>query len=90
MALIIIDIDYFKKINDSYGHIFSDYVLKKIREILLSRVGEKGSIARWSGEEFVIFLPAMNQDDVYNLAEHIREDIKSYHFFWTNIQSKLP
>lgn len=78
LTMIMLDIDHFKHINDSYGHLAGDDYLKSVAAIL------KGSfkrctdvIARYGGEEFAILLPATPLADAIVLAEHLREEIAS-------------
>lgn len=62
LSLIIFDIDHFKKINDNYGHLTGDAVLKELSELASSRVRQTDLLARWGGEEFVILLLGANQE----------------------------
>lgn len=75
-SLIIGDIDYFKKINDQYGHLVGDYVLKEIAKILENSIGKKGIVGRYGGEEFLIILPTFELEDAYNLIDKIRKLIE--------------
>lgn len=75
-SLIIGDIDYFKKINDNYGHLVGDYVLKGISDLLVKSINNKGIIGRYGGEEFIIIVPYMELNEAYNLIEKIRKLIK--------------
>lgn len=54
--LVIIDIDDFKHINDTYGHIFGDQVIRRVAEIMQELVGQRGVIGRFGGDEYVILL----------------------------------
>lgn len=80
LSLMMIDIDYFKQVNDSYGHIFGDYVLKTFARKLEDMVGEKGHIGRFGGEEFIAMLPNMEITKAVELAEDIRREICNYEF----------
>lgn len=62
-SLCICDIDFFKKVNDTYGHDFGDEVLKGIAEIFREEVKGKNMAARWGGEEFLLLFPGFNGDD---------------------------
>lgn len=78
--IIIGDIDFFKSINDKYGHLFGDYVLGKIGDILNKTVrayDRKNIVGRFGGEEFIFFIPNMNSDECYELIENVRNIIKS-------------
>jgi len=77
VALIIMDIDHFKKLNDTYGHPRGDVVLKKIAEIL-QKVLRKGDVlARYGGEEFVILLPEASRQGTKDFAERVRKAVSS-------------
>jgi diguanylate cyclase (GGDEF)-like protein len=70
--IIILDIDYFKKINDTYGHLFGDVALKHVAQILKSSLREGDIVARFGGEEFIIGLPKTNIVTAKSIAERIR------------------
>lgn len=72
-SIIIADIDYFKKVNDSFGHDFGDQVLKIVSRNLKNTVGELGFVSRWGGEEFLILLPKTSIEDAYRLADKMRK-----------------
>ncbi len=61
-SIAIADIDFFKRVNDTYGHNCGDYTLKELSALFLSRAGEAYKVCRWGGEEFCFFLPRMNLD----------------------------
>jgi diguanylate cyclase (GGDEF)-like protein len=71
-ALIILDIDHFKRINDQYGHNVGDVVLKLLARKLLSNIRENDIVARWGGEEFLIFLSGSDIINATKIAERIR------------------
>ena len=77
VTLIIIDIDFFKNINDKYGHAFGDDVLQGLAKILLTNRREHDVIARFGGEEFILVLPDVNKINALKLAEIIRTDVQS-------------
>lgn len=72
ISAILVDIDFFKKYNDSYGHNAGDVALRKIAQILKSEVRSRDLVARLGGEEFIIILPATSQIDAKMIAERIR------------------
>lgn len=75
LSVIMVDIDHFKKINDSYGHPVGDTILAKTGELFLNSITKPMEIAsRWGGEEFIILLPGKNKNEAFNLAENIRID----------------
>lgn len=75
-SAINIDIDFFKKINDTYGHDGGDYVLKEIADVLLQHVRSGDVCSRLGGEEFVILLPETTKDYAIEVAERIRKNIE--------------
>jgi diguanylate cyclase (GGDEF)-like protein len=80
VALIIIDIDFFKKINDAYGHSGGDIILQRIAHLLRDNVGAKNYVARWGGEEFLIVMPAAQLVDAHALAEQLRLAVAAARF----------
>ncbi|PSV27566.1 MULTISPECIES: GGDEF domain-containing protein [unclassified Photobacterium] len=76
-SMIFIDIDYFKQVNDKYGHRLGDEVLRRFASLINKRVRKSDVFARWGGEEFVIFCPATPLGATAELAESIRECIES-------------
>lgn len=76
-ALLIIDIDHFKKVNDSFGHLVGDSVLRYLAKTLSQETKGKDYIARIGGEEFVIVLPDTHYDDAFSLAVQIQKKVAS-------------
>lgn len=74
IAILIMDIDYFKKINDQYGHAVGDSVLKQLGTYLIACKRPTDLICRWGGEEFVIVIALDKNDKPLNAAERIREE----------------
>ena len=62
-SIAIADIDFFKKVNDTYGHNCGDYTLKELAKLFMTAAADKYRVCRWGGEEFCFFLPGMNIDD---------------------------
>jgi|GEM_PF-4239676 len=79
-GVIMIDIDYFKAVNDEYGHEVGDCVLREFSDILRSSFREADIVGRWGGEEFLIIVTNTNKDAVVNLAEKVRAIIDAYEF----------
>ncbi len=77
VSLILFDIDNFKKLNDRYGHLFGDKILKRITEIVRESIRSVDIFARWGGEEFVILLPKTRIDETRTVAEKLRKKIHS-------------
>ena len=71
-GLMMVDIDFFKLINDSYGHDIGDIAIKTISNTLLDVVSDKGIVVRFGGEEFIVVLPDSNDDEILNTAEEVR------------------
>ena len=77
IGVIMLDIDDFKKVNDDYGHIVGDFVLKKLAKILIDIAGGAGNlISRFGGEEFIISIPECNKKELLHTAEEIRRRIE--------------
>lgn len=75
VAILMIDIDFFKKINDSYGHQYGDAAIETVSNIIKTSVSENDIVGRYGGEEFIIFLSKISKQAVYSLAERIRNKI---------------
>lgn len=75
-SVIMMDIDYFKRINDNYGHSAGDKALQIIAQLLKETVRETDIVARIGGEEFAFILPEKNLDEAVNLIERIRLEIE--------------
>lgn len=80
LSLIIFDIDHFKQVNDTYGHLAGDTVLKNLAGLVVSNLREIDVFARWGGEEFVIQTPETNPDGAIKLAEKLRSKIEKHDF----------
>ncbi len=79
-SIIMFDIDHFKKINDTYGHIAGDYVLSSLVKLIKENLRETDYFCRWGGEEFLILTPETDLDQATKLAERIRTGAGNYHF----------
>jgi len=77
MSLIIIDIDFFKKLNDTYGHLFGDEILKELAGVLLKQLRRYDVLARFGGEEFFVLLPNTNISKARKIAERLRKSLHS-------------
>lgn len=75
-SLILFDIDHFKKVNDTYGHLVGDEVLKYLAEKMKKMFSNKGKCFRYGGEEFAIILPHTDENEAYKLAEEFRKLIE--------------
>ncbi len=79
-ALIMLDIDHFKAINDNYGHEVGDRILEELSTLVSNRLRESDLLARWGGEEFMALLPDTGQAGAADLAEDIRHQIADQDF----------
>jgi diguanylate cyclase (GGDEF)-like protein len=79
-SLLMLDIDHFKKFNDTYGHLQGDLIIKKIAHILRSSVRSIDFTARYGGEEFAVILPEVNAQGAAVVAERIRATIEKHDF----------
>ena len=79
-SLIMFDIDFFKSVNDSYGHDRGDKVLKELADLVQSRIRESDTLARWGGEEFMILLPYTGRSEATAAAENIRLSVEEHQF----------
>ncbi|MCA9482255.1 MAG: diguanylate cyclase [Nitrospina sp.] len=75
-SIIMGDIDFFKKVNDQYGHDMGDNVLKEVAGMLQNEVRKIDKVARWGGEEFLIVLPDTDLPGAYRVAEKIRAAVE--------------
>lgn len=79
-ALILLDIDYFKPVNDTYGHAVGDDVLVELATLLDASLRIPDMLTRWGGEEFVMILPDTGQQEAMRLAERLRQLIAAHEF----------
>lgn len=75
-SLLMLDVDHFKKVNDTYGHVFGDKVLRSIAHVLQGKVKGADSVARFGGEEFAVLLPKTAAKGAQVVAEQIREAVE--------------
>ena len=80
LSLAIVDVDYFKAINDTYGHLAGDSVLMALGRLLRAGVRREDIVARFGGEEFIIVTPFSTLDQMYRTAEKLRKTIEEYDF----------
>lgn len=83
-SLLILDIDHFKKINDTYGHQMGDEVLKEVSKSIASQIREFDFLARYGGEEFVIIMPNTPKTKAAEIADEIAKKIKTLRFNYNN------
>jgi two-component system, cell cycle response regulator len=80
LSLIMFDIDFFKKVNDSFGHLAGDSVLKQLASVLKARIRREDIMARYGGEEFAIILPEIGISNALTLAEKVRKLVEKTSF----------
>ena len=80
LSLLMIDIDDFKSLNDNYGHVVGDRVLKSLSMLMQEIVRPSDIIGRYGGEEFLVILPQTNSENSLAVAERIRENIEFHEF----------
>ncbi|HKI02818.1 MAG TPA: sensor domain-containing diguanylate cyclase [Thermoanaerobaculia bacterium] len=81
MALLFLDLDYFKHVNDTHGHLAGSQVLREVGHLLRGKVSPLGGIpARYGGDEFVLLLPGADLDTAIDLSEEIRADVSANTF----------
>lgn len=79
-SLVLMDIDDFKAVNDTYGHLVGDQVLIDIAMVVKNSVRATDMLARWGGEEFVLLLPSAGSEKSGEIAEQIRRNVEEYDF----------
>ena len=80
LSLLLLDVDYFKQINDTAGHLAGDHVLRQLGELLQEAVRTVDVVARYGGEEFVVILPETHADGGMVFAERLRDRISAHPF----------
>jgi len=86
LALLLIDIDYLKNLNDSYGHRCGDYVIKTVSKLLKSNVRATDFVARYGGDELAVMLIETNVKSALEVAEKLKKEIGSHIFQWQTKQ----
>ena len=81
LSCLLLDIDYFKVINDMYGYDCGDVLLKDLAEIMTQHVRKEDVLTRYGDEEFIILLPNTDEEHAYLFAERLRRDIAKFEFF---------
>lgn len=77
LSMLMCDIDFFKKINDQYGHLAGDAALQRVAQVLSERVRRQDIVVRWGGEEFLLLLKNCTQQDAMRMAELIRKALSN-------------
>jgi len=79
-SIILLDIDYFKEVNDEFGHQVGDLVLMNVAQILQNTIREQDTVGRWGGEEFLVICPQTTLDEAVKVSEKIRQQLENYQF----------
>ncbi len=80
LSALMFDIDHFKRINDQYGHLAGDHVLRELARVVQERIRRDEIFARWGGEEFALILPETPLEGAYQLGEDLRARIEAHRF----------
>ncbi len=88
-SFLLLDIDFFKKTNDTYGHDAGDYVLKTLAALLRATFRKIDNISRWGGEEFLILLNKTGEEGARVAAEKIRQAVKDFKFEYNDISFNI-
>ncbi len=89
LSLVMVDIDHFKKVNDTFGHTEGDKVLREISTLLKNSVRRKDTVARYGGEEFIVILPEAGLEESSMIAERIRRLVENTPFDVGNARINL-
>jgi len=91
-SLVMIDIDFFKKFNDRYGHLVGDEVLKRVCKLMQSSVRQGDLFSRWGGEEFVLILAKIDKDKAENVCNKLLNKIRLglHTFLLENFDIRIP
>ena len=77
-SLLLIDIDFFKKVNDTYGHLVGDIILKNLAQLLQQSTSSQHIVARYGGEEFAILLPDIYEEEAIQIAKALNRAVEQY------------
>lgn len=83
-GVVMIDIDHFKRINDTYGHLFGDEIIKNIADICKKCMPASAVIGRYGGEEFIVFFKDKQFDAILKLTEKLRAQVENYSYSYKN------
>jgi diguanylate cyclase (GGDEF)-like protein len=80
LSLILLDLDHFKRINDTYGHLQGDRVLVELSNLMSATIRATDLLGRWGGEEFLVICPGMTLAAAFERAEHLRATVRAHAF----------
>ncbi|MCK5902156.1 MAG: GGDEF domain-containing protein [Cocleimonas sp.] len=84
-SVVMADIDFFKTINDTYGHAYGDYVIEKVAKLINQHTRKIDVTSRWGGEEYLLLLPQTNITEARIVVKKIMKYIHEYHFEWEGV-----
>jgi diguanylate cyclase (GGDEF)-like protein len=79
-SMILMDVDFFKSVNDCYGHKVGDDVLRELSSLLMKNIRKTDALGRWGGEEFMLLCPQSNEQQTKDLACKMKEKVANHHF----------
>lgn len=88
-SLAILDIDFFKKVNDTYGHQYGDYVLKTVADLMKQAFRKTDLLYRYGGEELVMIMPETNIEGAIIPVQRLRRMVEEYDFEYNNVKAKV-
>ncbi|MFO1367907.1 MAG: GGDEF domain-containing protein [Marinagarivorans sp.] len=80
LGVLLLDVDYFKSVNDTYGHDAGDHVLKAVATLIASNTRQSDILGRWGGEEFILICPQLPAEHLLSFAEDIRSRVRDHVF----------
>lgn len=80
LSVLLMDIDFFKKVNDTFGHLAGDLVLQQVGQLLKQMTRHEDVVARYGGEEFIVMLRGSDEESAYQTAERIRKHVEKFAF----------
>ena len=88
-SLAILDIDFFKKVNDTYGHQYGDYVLKTVSDLMKASFRKTDLLYRYGGEELIMMMPETNIEGALIPVQRLRRSVEEYDFDYNGVKSKV-
>ncbi len=88
-GFLMLDIDFFKKVNDKLGHLAGDKILKQFANILKESVRKDDYVLRWGGEEFLIILKNIKSNKIFDVACKIKNRVENYDFMWDTSENTI-
>jgi diguanylate cyclase (GGDEF)-like protein len=88
LSVVMMDIDHFKRVNDTLGHLAGDHVLRELANVISMHVRQGELFARYGGEEFVLVLPETNREQARQTAERLRQKVEACTFQFAD--RKIP